>query len=200
MPEVKFVIFDVGRVLVDFSFKSFEEFLNDHGAEIKTPAEFMEKTSLKKYETGKMSTEVFLENIEALLKKHPSREVLVQSWKNIFVPDVEMLELFDKLSSSHTVCLLSNTNELHWEFLEEEYQFISQAHEIVTSYHAGYMKPEEGIFSFAEEIFKHTPGESVFIDDIEANVAAAKARGWNGIQHISAKDTKTSLSELGIQL
>lgn len=51
------VVFDVGRVLVDFNHQSLLDFLEQHGAEVRTPREFVERTDLFRYECGRLSTE-----------------------------------------------------------------------------------------------------------------------------------------------
>jgi putative hydrolase of the HAD superfamily len=57
-------------------------------------------------------------------------------------------------------------------------------------------KPEEGIFLRAAQMLGLAPQECVFIDDIEANVAAAVACGMTGVHHNEAAATAAQLQDL----
>ena len=57
-------------------------------------------------------------------------------------------------------------------------------------------KPEEAIFRHAAEGLGLDPGECVFIDDLEANVAAAVACGMTGVHHTEAAQTVAAVQDL----
>jgi putative hydrolase of the HAD superfamily len=57
-------------------------------------------------------------------------------------------------------------------------------------------KPEEGIFLHTTKILGLEPRECVFIDDIEANVAAAVACGMTGVHHTETAQTVAALQDL----
>ena len=57
-------------------------------------------------------------------------------------------------------------------------------------------KPEERIFPHALAGLDLTPGQCVFIDDIEANVAAAQALGMVGLHHREPEATATAVRDL----
>jgi putative hydrolase of the HAD superfamily len=72
---------------------------------------------------------------------------------------------------------------------------------VVISGECGMRKPEKGIFLHTAEILGLEPRQCVFIDDIEANVAAAEACGMTGVHHTEASQTATALQDLlGIPL
>ena len=72
---------------------------------------------------------------------------------------------------------------------------------VVISGEAGMRKPERRIFLHAATALGLEPAECVFIDDIEANVAAAEAVGMLGVHHSELRSTTQRLSELlGIPL
>jgi putative hydrolase of the HAD superfamily len=72
---------------------------------------------------------------------------------------------------------------------------------VVISAEVGMRKPEEGIFRYAAGTLGLEPAECVFIDDIEANVAAAVTAGLVGLHHSGSAATAGKLSELlGIPL
>jgi HAD superfamily hydrolase (TIGR01509 family) len=96
------------------------------------------------------------------------------------------------------VFLLSNIGDLHWAHLAREYRLHALGHGALPSYVAGVMKPHAGIYAQAERRFTLEPAATVFIDDRADNVAAARARGWNGIVHQDHAGTLAGLRALAV--
>jgi len=93
--------------------------------------------------------------------------------------------------------LLSNS----WGAIYPRHLFPELFDAVVISAEVGMRKPEERIFLHAAELLGLEPGECVFIDDIEENVAAAQAAGLVGLHHRTADETTGRLTELlGISL
>ncbi len=67
---------------------------------------------------------------------------------------------------------------------------------VVISGECGMRKPEEGIFLHTARTLGLEPRQCVFIDDIEANVAAAVACGMTGVHHTEAAETAVALQDL----
>jgi putative hydrolase of the HAD superfamily len=62
-------------------------------------------------------------------------------------------------------------------------------------------KPEQAIFLHTAKRLGLEPEQCVFIDDIEANVAAAQACGMTGVHHVEAAQTVAEVADLlGIQV
>jgi len=67
---------------------------------------------------------------------------------------------------------------------------------VVISAEVGMRKPEERIFRHAAALLGLEPQECVFIDDLEANVAAAEAVGLVGLHHCEPGPTAERLAGL----
>jgi putative hydrolase of the HAD superfamily len=67
---------------------------------------------------------------------------------------------------------------------------------VVISSEVGMRKPEERIFRHTAALLGLDPRECVFIDDIEANVAAAQAVGLVGLHHREPAPTAERLADL----
>ena len=67
---------------------------------------------------------------------------------------------------------------------------------VVLSGEVGMRKPEKEIFLHAAETLGLAPAECVFIDDMEANVAAAQACGMTGVLHTETATTARALQDL----
>jgi FMN phosphatase YigB (HAD superfamily) len=67
---------------------------------------------------------------------------------------------------------------------------------VVISGEVGMRKPEEEIFLHAASTLGLAPQECVFVDDIEANVAAAVECGMTGVHHAGTASTAAVLQGL----
>ena len=59
-------------------------------------------------------------------------------------------------------------------------------------------KPDPAIYRLAQRRFGHTPGELFFIDDNPANVAAARACGWQASLFTDAASLERELLSRGL--
>jgi putative hydrolase of the HAD superfamily len=63
----------------------------------------------------------------------------------------------------------------------------------ISSADVGLRKPDRAMFRHAEERLNARPDELIFVDDVETNVAAARAFGWHGVHHLSTAETIDAL-------
>ena len=61
-------------------------------------------------------------------------------------------------------------------------------------------KPAAAFFDACLRLAGCAPEECVFIDDLPANVAGARACGWHGIVYTDAPDLRQQLAGLGVRL
>jgi epoxide hydrolase-like predicted phosphatase len=107
--------------------------------------------------------------------------------------DDAMLDLFRKLKAGGVPTgLLSNS----WGGGYPRELFPDMFDAVVISGEVGMRKPEPGIFLHAAELLGLAPGECVFIDDIQANIAAAEQIGFTGVLHSEAYDTAQQVADL----
>lgn len=196
MTQVSDVVFDVGRVLIDFSYDRFAATLRAHGASFEGVEGFLERVDLIGYELGEISSKEFLQQINQLLTDPLPLDQLAAAWNDLFSPVREMLAVAGSLKENCSVYLLSNTSELHWQYLQERFGLDKICCDMLASYEVGAMKPSPEIFSIACSRFDLQPETTVFIDDREENVNGAIACGWQGIWHRSISNTKQQLQRL----
>ncbi len=194
------IVFDVGRVLIDFSYDDFFAWLTTQGANINSVADFSEKTDLLAYEHGHITDEQFLTKLNYLLNRPVDRHTLITRWLDLFEPISDMLQLAEQLKGNYGVYLLSNTSALHWQHIVPCYDLSQISHGLLASFEVGAMKPDAAIFRAAEQQFKLNPHTTVFIDDITDNTEGAIRCGWKGIHHKNSHDTRQQLQTLGIIL
>jgi len=92
--------------------------------------------------------------------------------------------------------IISNAGRGVRQMIHRRYGLCQHFDAIVISGEEGCMKPEERIYRIACERLAVLPRESVFIDDVESNVEAARALGMEVIFHHSASETIARLTEL----
>lgn len=173
--KVEAFIFDIGNVLVTFDEKRIQAALVSRGADAGTLLSVRELAA--PYERGEISRECFLGRLRDLLSPDAAPEELARIWQEIFEPNPPMWDLVEKLHGAYPLYLLSNTNCLHHEYLEREYAVFQKFADGVFSYRAKMMKPERGIFELAIRQFGVCPEATIYLDDLTANVEAARAAG-----------------------
>lgn len=198
MTRIDAVVFDVGRVLVELHFGDFLRFLADHGADVSHVLHVIDRIDLAAHERGEFGGETLLARISALGTRPMDLAEVRRQWLGFFAPAEDMLDLARRLTASHRVFLLSNVGELHWRHLDRHYGLESLGHGALTSFRAGVMKPDPGIYARAERQFALEPAGTVFIDDRPENVEAAQLRGWHGIHHDRYDTTLAALRRLGV--
>jgi putative hydrolase of the HAD superfamily len=200
MQQINHVVFDLGKVLVGFSYQQFLPLLRQHGATFKDIDDFAEQVALVRYELGQSSSTEFLQGINKLLSTPLPEAELHQHWCGIFSPIPQMLDLVRQLKSQRQIYLISNTGEIHWQYLCERFALKELFTDLFASFEVGIMKPAPEIYRLAEQRFGFKAEEAVFIDDRAENVAGALACGWQGIQHLSFGQTRAALLALEVNL
>jgi len=119
-------------------------------------------------------------------------------WCDHFTLDRGSLAVFKASSERVPTYLLSNTNALHFDFIRKRYSFPHQAKGSILSHEVGLRKPDPAIYRKALELSGTRAGETVFVDDLKANVDAARALGMIAIQFKSAEDLRRRFEALGL--
>ena len=70
---------------------------------------------------------------------------------------------------------------------------------LVLSHQVGLRKPRPEMFAHALQLARCRAEECLLIDDLPANVAGAKACGWQGIVYRGAEELRRELAEHGVQ-
>ena len=143
----------------------------------------------RQYEKGIISTQEFTNFFSSQLGVSVS-EVIV-AWNSILLnfPRERFLflkELYE--SKKYRLFLLSNTNELHISWIQQNWgfnrymEFKNCFEKFYLSHEIKLRKPNKEIYEFALKENNLIAEETLFIDDLEENTAAASALGihvWN---------------------
>jgi HAD superfamily hydrolase (TIGR01509 family) len=128
-------------------------------------------------------------------------EQFTEVWNRVLDPQpIQDLSLFENLSKSYRLALLSNTDPIHVAHMEANYDFFRFFPVRVYSCSVGASKPSPIVYLEALRGSKVQSGEAVYIDDISAYVEAARSLGMAGIHYQSKEGLVDGLRNLGIQL
>jgi putative hydrolase of the HAD superfamily len=116
-------------------------------------------------------------------------------------PIPETVELLYRLKArGNPLYCLSNMHFASIEHLEREYGFFEVFQGIVISCRLKLCKPEPAIYAHALEANGLKAAQTVFIDDVDVNIAAAAKAGIRTIQFSSAAQCERELRALGVSL
>ena len=200
--KIKNIIFDWGGVLIDLDFNSCIKSLDNIGIkDFYRLITHTEETSIfKTYELGNCTTAEFHDKIRKLATQPISDEQIDQVWNSMLksIP-VEKLHLLAELRKQYSLYLLSNTNELHWEYAsQKEFQYNGLERDdffkgIFLSFKMHLAKPNPEIFRTVLLEANLCPEETLFIDDSKINCEAAASVHLQTAHYIPGTDLKTIL-------
>ncbi|MCG6326522.1 HAD-IA family hydrolase, partial [Vibrio alginolyticus] len=104
----------------------------------------------------------------------------------------------DLLSAGYTLyALTDNVNEIV-AHLKATYDFWPKFTGAVVSSECGLLKPDPRIYQHLAQSQNIIPHESVFMDDMPANVQGAIEQGFRAFQFATAQDARARLHALGL--
>jgi len=198
-PEV--VVFDLGKVLVDFDFTIAARQIAARGS---LPTDqvrpvIQESPALVRFESGQTTREQFFEEVRALTGFRGGLEEFVAIFADIFAPMPEMIALHGRLRERRVpTYIFSNTNELAVAHIRRSYPFFAHFDGYIYSYEVGVMKPHPPIYEALERVAGRTGPAILYLDDRLENVQAGAARGWQIIHHRAPPETITAMEALGL--
>lgn len=102
------------------------------------------------------------------------------------------------LSGKYETALFSNTNEVHFRYIESHFPIVKSFSHTILSYEIGNVKPDKESYKKLLSITGHQPEEHLFIDDRIENISAANEMGIKVILFKSVLRLKRELSAKGI--
>jgi HAD superfamily hydrolase (TIGR01509 family) len=198
-PDV--VVFDLGKVLVDFDYSIAARRI---AARSTTPPadvqHFIDHSPLLfRYETGLMTRRQFFEEIVRATGFLGDIEEFGQFFADIFTEVPPMIELHARLRA-HGVptCIFSNTNDLAIAHIRRNFPFFSDFDAHVLSYEHGAMKPDPKLYEVVEHVTGRRQKQVLYLDDRIENVEAGVERGWQVIHHQTPEASHSRVVDLGL--
>jgi putative hydrolase of the HAD superfamily len=120
---------------------------------------------------------------------------------DIFWANPEVCELVPRLKGRYRILLGSNTNAIHaGKFLTQFADVLSHFDALVMSHEIQARKPHAEFFLHCHKLANARPSECVFIDDLPANIAGARAVGFHGILYQQPGKLADHLRAFGVEV
>jgi len=194
---IRAFLFDIGNVLLRFDFSIALRKLAAQG-EVPDPVEVMARIDQIKlaYEDGQFDRAAFLRGAFDVLRYRGTEAEFIAAWEDIFVPNDPMVALVEKLHGRFPLYLLSNTSDIHREYIFRHYPFFQRFAAGTYSYEARTSKPGKAIYEIAQRQLGLEPAGTFFIDDLLPNIETARALGFQ-THHYHYDQHDALLAQLG---
>ena len=190
--ERRWVIFDLGKVLLDFDFAiAAKELARYSPQEEEQILESINQSPLlHTFERGDWSEAQFFQKLSVECRLEASLEELKKGFAEIFTPVASMVEFMESLKERGIpVMVFSNTNVTAVDYIRAAFPFFERFDAYCLSYEHGCMKPDTTLYGVAQLMTRCTPGNLLFLDDRAENVHAARQMGWSAIHHQAPEDS-----------
>ncbi|HCL92527.1 MAG TPA: HAD family phosphatase [Verrucomicrobiota bacterium] len=201
MPAPAAVVFDLGKVLVDFDYHiAARRIAARSRMSLVEIAQFINQSSLfYQYESGALTTRQFFEEICQATGFRGSQAEFGASFADIFVEIEPMIRLQAELRQRGIpTYVFSNTNELAIEHIRQRFPFYAHFDGYILSYEQGAMKPDARIYEVVERQAGRRGADLLYLDDRPENIAAGAARGWQVILQESPEKSRAAVRKLGL--
>lgn len=199
----KAFLFDLGNVLVSF----------DHRIAVKRIANFSRKSPEEiyqlffdseftcLYEEGNITSMEFFLKIKSLLGLDINYENFIPIWNEIFFltnDNLQVHRLTLELKDKYKIFLISNINELHFNYIKQSFKVLDGFEKLFLSYEVRSRKPDPEIYKIAIEHSCALPQQIVYIDDREDLVKTGQGMGLNCFLFKGARELRKELELLGV--
>ncbi|MEW6095247.1 MAG: HAD family phosphatase [bacterium] len=199
---IDLIIFDLGNVILNFDHMIICKKLSKLSKfPLQEVYERIFSSGLERlYDEGKISTKDFFKEISNRFGLNISLTEFKLLWQDIFWVNEGIEEILLKLKGRYKLFLLSNTNELHFEFAKDKFDILNLIDEYILSYKVGFSKPSPEIFYEALKKAKVDASRCIYIDDIKEHVISANKVGMKGVLFKSIDGLKRNLAKYGVKL
>jgi len=199
---IKNIVFDIGRVLLDYQPMHYLESLGLEKKDNIHLNEVIFKNDLwLQLDRGIITKEEAIQKYCAIAPVHTDRiHQIMNTWTDMLTLIEGTSELLKELiSKGYNVYLLSNFQEDGFIKAYNKFTFLQEVKGKVISYEAKSLKPEKKIYIHLLKEHNLIPEETVFIDDLKENIEVAIALGIQGIVFENAVKTRECLKSMGIE-
>ena len=189
----KNIVFDLGNVLVKLdeheTIKRFEQLGLKETGHISDNPEMLKL--FQEMGIGLLSNREFFDSFRRIANTEATDEQITGAANAMlrYIPDEKKQKLLDLRRAGCRVYLLSNTNDIHWQYCADVL-FPMQNYEVDDYFDGTFLsqelhleKPDDRIFQIVIKEAGILPNETLFVDDLEENCLAAMRNGFNAFQN-----------------
>ena len=154
------------------------------------------KQLMHDYEYGNISTDDFLQSVCSYCYPGTTIEHVREAWLSML--DTLPQERLDYIASlrekGYRTILLSNSNELHWDPIWEQYRLGNYFDAVFASHYLHMAKPNQEMFDHVVRKAKIDSAHTIYVDDLEKNrKAGERFAGWQTVA--SMKELRMKIEE-----
>jgi 2-haloacid dehalogenase len=185
LVAVKAAVFDLGGVLIDWDPRYlYRKLLADEG-EVE---EFLATVCTPEWNAEQDRGRPFAEGVAELVERHPAHAAAIAAfhdrWPEMLGGDIPgAVELLAELRATGLpLYALTNWSAETFVAARERFAFLDWFDGLLVSGEERIIKPDPAIFELLLDRFGLDPGSTLYVDDSEANVAAAAALGLDAVR------------------
>ncbi|AKD02823.1 HAD family phosphatase [Pontibacter korlensis] len=199
---IKFIIFDLGAVLIDWNPHYLYRKIFDEEEEM---LHFLENICTPEWNEEQDAGRPLQEATELLVARHPEHQERIEAfygrWHEMLGGAIEgTVDILRELKESgkYNLYALTNWSAETFPIAQEQFDFLNWFDGIVVSGTEKDRKPFSSFYHTLLSRYDVHPSEAVFIDDNLRNVKAAEQLGIDSIHFTSPEALKEALKERGV--
>jgi len=178
MKPVKYLVFDLGNVVVDVEYP---RFCRQAGIDEQAFQHFYDSPFFRDLELGKKNRDDFYIELESKTGfPQNKRNYFDENIRYAFPLRLKIWGMIHFLNRYYPVFLLSNTNIIDFESIDRYIGLRETFHKVYLSYEQGYSKPDPETYRHAAAYLGIDPVQTLFFDDRADNISGAVEAGWQG--------------------
>ena len=198
--EIRLIISDFGGVICSFDYRRFCQRLANriHRTTEEIFATVFSDHLQVDFETGKLTGPDYHRTVMTRLGAYIPYAEFYPMYGDIFSEIPATGDLLRRLHDRYSLYLLSDTNEIHFGYVQKTVAILEVFDEFVLSFQVGAMKPDPRIY---QEVLRRSglPARGcLFVDDRPANVEGAARLGIPAVQFESPAQLAADLLRLGL--
>ncbi len=203
MSQIRHIVLDIGKVLLHYDpHLAFLELI----AEEKERTAFLHDVCSQDWNIEQDRGRTWEEAETEAIGRHPDKADLIRAFRarhHMMIPHayedtVEVLRAL--LKRGHDVTLLTNYASDTFRETAERFPFLKETRGVTVSGDVRLIKPDRAIYAHHTETFGLDPEATLFFDDSQANVEAARKAGWHAELFTDAETMREDLNRYGIEL
>ncbi|MBD3296436.1 MAG: HAD hydrolase-like protein [Candidatus Omnitrophica bacterium] len=204
--SIKAILFDLGNVIVSLHTDRLEKAYAEAGRKLKDGevlSYFNESDNINRYMEGRLNSSQFYSKTKRIFRLKMKFREFYQHWNSIFSPFPGTEEIIRNLKKDYPdikLLLLSNTNESHYDFIRDNYKILELLDGHIASHETGCQKPHPDIFKAALKLADTLPKETIYTDDRQDLIDAARVMGIRAYRFTTAERFRSDLARFDIHV
>ncbi len=196
------VVFDLGGVLIDWDPRYlFRRLLPDAGA----VERFLAQVCPAEWNAAQDAGRSWDEAVAEASARFPDQAHLIRAyherWPETIHGQIDgTVEVLRELRDHHIpLYALTNWSAEKFDLTFPRFRWLSWFHGIVVSGRERVVKPNPRIYQVLLERYRLVPSATAYVDDVEANVAAAQGLGMTGLHFTEPDQLRADLHDMGLR-